>query len=166
MITLRQIHIPTQRQSAALSARERLLGDSTMRRNQPDYSADQHPPAPPITVTYETVSGSDLCAPPTLFTRSEQERRAIQIARSFKHHYLSEMAHHDRKQLVVAILRPVGTRSAPLRISVDPDGNVNVTPLRFAPDGPCWRAAAHFLLTRSMLAAFAVSLLLILSLLI
>jgi hypothetical protein len=112
-------------QSSALTARDRLLHDRQMR-------------------CYHTMSGSQsgalafspssIIRPQALSPRklslAEQQRQAIQIARTFDHHYLAAMRYGDEDGVVTAIIKPIQRRDARREVAheigVDAAGNVNI----------------------------------------
>jgi hypothetical protein len=61
----------------------------------------------------------------------DQKRQAIQIAQSFRSHYLAEITYHDDRQMTVAILKPTQIRrhalDVPHLIHIDAAGNVSVS---------------------------------------
>jgi hypothetical protein len=86
---------------SAAAVRNRLLHDRTMRHHELDL-------------------------PLTYLTPAEQHRQVLQVARSFKHHYLAQIEYHDDCQLTIALVKPADLRRAAHEIWVDAAGNVSV----------------------------------------
>jgi hypothetical protein len=57
---------------------------------------------------------------------TEQCHQVLQIASSFKHHYLAQIDYHDDCQLTIALVKPVDLRRTAHEIWVDAAGNVSV----------------------------------------
>jgi hypothetical protein len=57
----------------------------------------------------------------------EQTSYAIQIAKSFKQHYLSEVLYLKDSRMAAATLKPINPADIPHTIYVDSDGNVDVS---------------------------------------
>ncbi len=102
---------------SATTLRERLLSDPQMRRNQ---AASQGSPAEwvtPITATF---------ADHPRLSATEQKQRALQVAKSYKSHFLAEYRYRDDQNLAVAVIRPRSTSDSVQQICVDADGNVSI----------------------------------------
>jgi len=100
-----------------------------MRRNQTTYIPESYPPTPPVTVTFPAFPEdlSLLTAGPGGLTPTEQHQRAVEIARYFRDHYLSEIIYRDDRHIAIAIIRPRAD-DIPYKICVDRDGNVSIYP--------------------------------------
>jgi hypothetical protein len=83
---------------SATTVRNRLLSDRTMRH----------------------------CEHVVHLSPAEQRRQALQIVRSFKHHYLAQLSYHDDRHLTIALVKPADTRRPAHEIWVDAAGNVSV----------------------------------------
>jgi hypothetical protein len=151
------------RQSTALAARERLFRDPAMRHNRPTYTANPDPPVSPTTVTF---SAADLNSDPRTsdhrLSPAEQRRQAVQVAKSFKRHYLSEISYLDGCRLAVAVIRPTGLPHGPAdiaqKICVDVDGNVSVIAYDAFPARARHLIVKRLLLAGGILATLAISL--------
>ena len=133
MFSSQPIDLATSRSPSAAAARERLLHDSQMRRNRVSLTEISPLPAPAITETFPALAARAAFSPGWSFHRLsplDQKRQAIQIAQSFKGHYLAEVTYHHDRQMTVAILRPIQIRhhtlDVPHEIRVDAVGNVGV----------------------------------------
>jgi hypothetical protein len=131
MITTRSATITTRRRGTAITARDRLIQDKDPRRHKTGTAPRPPLAIPPITVTFRSLAAGLTLADDTFcLSPAEQKRRAIQIARSFKRHIMSELRYDDYSQSVVAVMKPAptadGAPQASHRIRVDADGNINV----------------------------------------
>ena len=65
-----------------------------------------------------------------LLSSSEQNRQALGAARSFRNHYLSEIAFIPEDNITVAVVRPsAAQKDTSYAITVDATGNTNVEPI-------------------------------------
>jgi hypothetical protein len=131
MITSRHISSATPNATTAACAHERLRSDTVMRRNKSGYLPSFWPPAPPITTTLATAGpGNPKPIAYDGLSPIEQERRARQVARSFKQHYLSKIHYLSERRIAVAVVKPIRTGKTSSgtahRICVDTDGNVSI----------------------------------------
>jgi hypothetical protein len=124
---------PVQNRTASI-ARDRLLHDQATRRNKAPLPGFSPLPAPPITKTFAAQDARRALSAPWSFhhlSPLDQKREAIQIARSFRSHYVAEITYHDDHQTTIARLRPIHVRhhglDVPHEIHVDASGNVNVS---------------------------------------
>jgi hypothetical protein len=101
MLRSRRIQFGQSPAPSAGMVRDRLLLDTTMRHHERTLHAVHLSP-------------------------TEQCRQVLQIARSFKHHYLAQIDYHDDYQLTIALVKPVDLRRAAHEIWVDAAGNVSV----------------------------------------
>ena len=101
MLRSRRIQFSQSPVPSAATVRNRLLHDRTMRHHEPD-------------------------PPTTCLTPAEQHRQILQVARSFKFHYLAQIDYHDDRQLTIALVKPVDLRRAAHEIWVDAAGNISV----------------------------------------
>jgi hypothetical protein len=101
MLRSRRIQFSQSPVPSAATVRNRLLHDRTMRHHEPD-------------------------PPTTCRTPAEQHRQILQVARSFKFHYLAQIDYHDDRQLTIALVKPADLRRAAHEIWVDAAGNVSV----------------------------------------
>jgi len=115
----------------AQSARSRLLTDPAMRRNRPARAT--RPAAPtPAPISYAPLSAELIraAAGQGSLSREDQERRAYQVASSFRQHVLIDMTYHAEQQITVATLRPKDPMAQPYdtahKICVEANGNVSV----------------------------------------
>jgi len=121
-------NLPTA--SPARSARARLLNDPALRRNLP-APASAHGSAPPASITF-TPRSAELIRPfsaENALSRAEQERRARQVAQSFRGHYLAELTYHPEQQIALATIRPREAAQQPdtaHQICVEANGTVSV----------------------------------------
>lgn len=60
-------------------------------------------------------------------TPNDQTRFALQIAKSFKQHYVTEIVYLQDRQVAAATIKPVSQTDIPHTITVDADGNVDVS---------------------------------------
>lgn len=113
--------------SAASLARERLLRDRTMRRNRPPDPAFQPLAVPSITTTFAFLAAEPCVAEPRL-TPAAQHLQAVQVARGFRGHYVSEIKYDAKARIAIARLRSKHDHrgQADQEITVDAQGNVNV----------------------------------------
>lgn len=140
MITSRPFSRSTSA-SAAGAARARLLQDREMRRNKPDFAGPSRTAFAALTATFAlpTTEPDIACLPldAERLSPDEQQQRALQIARSLKAGYLSDIVYLPERQLAMATVRPILAQrrglDAPHRICVDPEGNVSVR--RLGEDG-------------------------------
>jgi hypothetical protein len=109
--------VAATQQTAAQTARERLLNDTTMRRH---CTTAPQPPAPSHTATVPSASRA--------LTPTEQEQQAITIAKSFKQHYLASITYCNDQQLATALIKPINAHELPHEIQVDADGNADIVP--------------------------------------
>jgi hypothetical protein len=86
---------------SAAAVRNRLLSDRTMRHHEHNMHVVHLSPA-------------------------EQRHQALQIVRSFKHHYLAQFSYHDDRHLTIALVKPADIRRPAHEIWVDAAGNVSV----------------------------------------
>lgn len=137
-------NLPTT--SPARSARARLLNDPALRRNlpAPAFAPDS---ATPASITF-TPRSAELIRPfsaENALSRAEQERRARQVAQSFRGHYLAELTYHPEQQIALATIRPRAAQEpdAAHQICVEANGNVSVLhhagPLLAEPHLVLWR---------------------------
>jgi len=121
-----------QRASSAATVRERLLQDPTLRRNITGRAGTSPLPPAPITVTFPALFAEtlpDAALAQACLTPRAQHAQAVQIARSFRNHYLAEIRYCDERQATIAIIRPIHARrgnQTPQKICVDSAGNVNL----------------------------------------
>jgi hypothetical protein len=101
MLRSRRIQSSQSPAPSAAMVRDRLLLDKTMRHHEQNL---------------HVISLSPI----------EQHRQVLQIARSFKHHYLAQIDYHDDRQLTIALVKPANLRRAAHEIWVDAAGNVSV----------------------------------------
>jgi hypothetical protein len=87
---------------SAATVRNRLLADRTMRHHEHSCWYVVH------------------------LSPAEQRHQALQIVRSFKHHYLAEINYHDDRHLTIALVKPADARRPAHEIWVDAAGNVSV----------------------------------------
>jgi len=113
--------------SPASLARERLLRDRTLRRNRAPDPAFQPLAAPSITATFPFLAAGPYLAEPRL-TPAAQHLQAIQVARGFRGHYVSEIKYNAQDHTAIARLRAKHDHRgrADHEITVDAQGNVNV----------------------------------------
>lgn len=126
MAVLRRFNLVGTPQSSAGTARERLLHDCQMR-------CSQETPArcsPASTLSSPGIFRQALS--PYQLSSAEQQRQAIQIARTFNHHYLATIHHESEDRGVIAVVRPIPGRTHRREVAheiyVDAVGNVNVAP--------------------------------------
>lgn len=115
----------------AQSARSRLLTDPAMRRNRP-VRATRPTASAPDPITYAPLSAELIraAAGQGSLSREDQERRAYQVASSFRQHVLVDLTYHAEQQVTVATLRPKNPTAQPYdtahKICVEANGNVSV----------------------------------------
>jgi hypothetical protein len=133
MFSSQPVNLASASRCTAATARERLLRDREMRRNRGPSPGAAPLPAPPVTETFPALAVRPALSAAWSFhhlSPLDQKRQAIQIAQSFRSHYLAEIAYHDDRQMTVAILRPIQIRhhtlDVPHKICVDAAGNVGV----------------------------------------
>jgi len=118
MTALRRLSMVASSQPSAWTARERLLHDRQMRCTRSGAALFSEPIQPQAPT-------------PRKLSLAEQQRQAIQIARTFDRHYLAAIHYADQDEVVTAIVRPVQRRDTrrevAYEIGVDAAGNVNVT---------------------------------------
>lgn len=113
----------------AQSARARLMNDPAMRRN---HSSHNWAPRSTASVSYAPLSAELIraAAGQGSLTRADQERRARQVASSFRQHMVADITYHAEQQITVATLRPIGAAAQPdesaHQICVEANGNVSV----------------------------------------
>ncbi|HEX3053073.1 MAG TPA: hypothetical protein VHP83_20610 [Aggregatilineaceae bacterium] len=112
--------ILNRRTGSAATLRERLLSDPQIRRNQPAYTSPPAELVAPITVTFASAN-----VHPCL-SAAEQQQRAIQVAKSYKSHFLAEYSYRDDQNVAVAVIRPRSASDSVQQICVDADGNVSI----------------------------------------
>lgn len=115
----------------AQSARARLLNDPALRRNLPPPSAEgQRPDSEPPTYTPLSAELIRAAAGKASLSRSDQERRARQVAHSFRGHVLVNLTYHAEQQMTIATIRPKDSATQPCdtphQICVEANGNVSV----------------------------------------
>jgi len=125
--------LPTSfpRMAPAQSARARLLNDPALRRNLPAPTVTEPSPAtePP---TYTPLSAELIraAAGKGYLSRGDQERRARQVAHSFRGHVLVDLTYHAEQQMTIATIRPKDIAAQPNdsahQICVEANGNVSV----------------------------------------
>jgi hypothetical protein len=149
MITSRQA-LTVRHQKTADNARERLLSDRVMRHHR---TPGAQPAAPAITVTFPSLSaGLQLARDLGCLSPTEQKRRAVQIARGFKSHYLSELSYNSASGLAVALLRPARPGvDIPRWISVTSEGDIRVWEEELDQASAHGRSRAVLLMTLSLL---------------
>jgi hypothetical protein len=119
MVNLGLRHPLTHRESScpAAVARARLLNDRIMRRSTPPAAV----PVPTARRSQDRLSAAI------------QRQHALNIARSFEHHYLAGIRFDPDTHTTVAIIRPVRQKSASRErahsIRIDAYGEVLVSPL-------------------------------------
>ncbi len=101
MLRSRRIDSSHSPAHTAATVRNRLLRDTTMRHHE-------------------------RCLNTACLSPVEQHRQALQIARSFKHHYLAQIIYHDDYQMTTALVKPADRRRPAHEIWVDATGNVSV----------------------------------------
>jgi hypothetical protein len=111
---------------SAIIARERLLQDPTVR--QPSiHQADPGPPQP-SSAAFWTPHPNAMDN--GLLSSSEQKQQALSVARSFRDHYLSEIAFFPEDNITLAVVRPsAAQKDTSYAITVDATGNTNVEPV-------------------------------------
>lgn len=120
MAGLRRFTEVDSSQSSAWTARHRLLDDRQMRCHH--------------ALRGRLTPSSDTIRPQASFPRklslTEQQRQAIQIARTFDRHYLAALHYGDDDGVVTALLQPVRRRAVQQEVAheirVDAAGNVMV----------------------------------------
>lgn len=134
MFSSQPIDLATVRNRTASIARDRLLRDQAMRRNKTPLPGFSPLPVPPITETFASQDARRAFSSTRSFhylSPLDQKREVIQIAQSFRGHYVAEITYHDDHQTTIALLRPIRIRhhslDVPHEISVDASGNVNVS---------------------------------------
>lgn len=162
MSGLRRINFRPSSQRSAEMARERLLNDRQIHRNR-NFHADGLPlPSDPFSGLPATGPFSPAFAQ-NLLTSSEQKRQAIQIAQTFRQHYLAVITYHEDCRVVVATVRPIHARNyrrdVAHDIHVDPAGNVNIVqcPPEHSPQR--WLALGRLLMVASIVVTLFGSLL-------
>lgn len=80
-------------------------------------------------IAHTRFSVASAAAYPTSASLSpdQQTRFAIQIAQSFKQHYLTEVVYLNDCQMAAATIKPANHTDIPHTIYVDTDGNVDVS---------------------------------------
>lgn len=134
MLSSQPADLASVQSRTASIARDRLLRDHAMRRNKAPLPGFSPLPAPPITETFAAQDARRAFSATWSFhhlSPLDQKREAIQIARSFRSHYVAEITYHDDHRTTTALLRPIQVRhhslDVPHEISVDASGNVNVS---------------------------------------
>ncbi len=126
-------HLPTSFPSMApaKSARARLLNDPALRRNSPAPTLAVAEPAS-VRVTYTPLSAELIraAAGKSCLARADQERRARQVANSFRQHMLVNLTYHAEQQMTIATIQPKDGIAQPHdtahQICVEANGNVSV----------------------------------------
>ncbi len=136
MFTTGNLRTHKQRSPSAAVARERLLHDPTMRHHNTGRIAGSRLPASPVTVTFPALfidPHADEALAHQRLSPEAQHWQAVQVARSFKNHYLAEVHYCDDRQSTIAVIRPIHVRrnsnQGPQEICVDSAGNVNLSHL-------------------------------------
>jgi hypothetical protein len=124
MLDSRRTNFSFTSRSSARIVRERLLCDQTMRRHRPHAGS----PTPERPLKFPPAGASPR--PLEVFELSpvEQQRRAIQIAQSFKGCYLARMVYLNDCQMTIVTLKYTRRRQhIANEICVDTAGNVTVS---------------------------------------
>lgn len=158
MLSTSPVRSRKTRASSAATVRQRLLQDQTMRRNTTRRAGMSPLPASPITATFPALfidPQADAALAQAHLSPRAQHAQAIQIARSFKEHYLAEIRYCDERKATIAIIRPIhvkrGTHT-PHEICVDSAGNVNLYHLGAA-QSPAGRIVWRLVLAAAALSA-------------
>jgi hypothetical protein len=111
---------------SAIIARERLLQDKTVR--QPSIRQADSGPPPSFAAAFWAPQPN--ATDNGLLSSSEQKQQALSVARSFRDHYLSEIAFFPEDNITVAVVRPSATqKDTSYAITVDATGNTSVEPM-------------------------------------
>ncbi len=130
MFNLASRHSLTRHETVcpAVTARTRLLKDRALRRNSA--------PAP---ISWVSPSRSQGHLSPAI-----QRQHALNIARSFEHHYLAGITFDPSTHTTVAVIRPARHKSAAheraYSIRINAHGEVVVSPL-VSPSSALWQRA-------------------------
>lgn len=115
----------------AQSARARLLNDPALRRNLPAPPIAAYPSAPePPTYTPLSAELIRAAAGKGYLSRGDQERRARQVAQSFRQHTVVDLTYHAEQQMTIATICSKNGAAQPddsaYQICVEANGNVSV----------------------------------------
>ncbi len=135
MDALRGLVSGITRSRSASSARQRLLSDGAMRASRVRRTVTAHQTMLDSIPAPRGVQGArpDEPALGVILPPFEQRRRLIEIAASYRRHYLAAVEYIAEQNVTVGTIKPVG--SAPdgsgmvLEICIDARGNASVSPV-------------------------------------